>query len=252
METPRINRKAAMTRRLVKKGIFRQAPFCLVDVGASGGINDYWEVFGESLRAFGFDGLSQEVERLNQASQGRNLHYYAYLVGDRTYERPAGVPNTQPFPRTSAVRAQEIRRFNYAATYFDKTGTGTHTTEMIELDQFFGTDNPADIDFIKIDTDGSDYQVLRGARKLLAAGGVLGIGIESQFHGLVHDEANTFRNIDRILTGNGYSLFDIEVYRYSRAVLPKQFAYRIPAQTRWGQVLWGDALYLRDCGQGGI
>jgi hypothetical protein len=47
----------------------------------------------------------------------------------------------------------------------------------------------------------------------------------------------------------GFSLFDLEVYRYSRAVLPKPFVYRIPAQTESGQVLWADALYLRDAGR---
>jgi hypothetical protein len=73
--------------------------------------------------------------------------------------------------------------------------------------------------------------------------------VESPFHGLVHDESNTFRNIDRLLTGLGFSLFDLEVYRYSRAALPGRFVYRIPAQTESGQVIWADALYLRDAGR---
>jgi hypothetical protein len=45
---------------------------------------------------------------------------------------------------------------------------------------------------------------------------------------------------------HGFSLFDFEIYRYSRAVLPGHFVYKIPAQTHEGQVVWGDALYLRD------
>jgi hypothetical protein len=83
---------------------------------------------------------------------------------------------------------------------------------------------------------------------LLSEARVLGIAIESQFHGLVHEESNTFRNIDRLLTSLGFSLFDLEVHRYSRAALPRPFVYSIPAQTRQGQVLWADALYLRDLG----
>jgi hypothetical protein len=73
--------------------------------------------------------------------------------------------------------------------------------------------------------------------------------VETPFHGLVHEESNTFRNIDRVLTGLGFSLFDLEVYRYSRAALPGPFVYRIPAQTESGQVIWADALYLRDAGK---
>ena len=248
MQTPRVNWNPPLTQHLVAKGVFRDQPFCLVDVGASGGIDGYWEVFGPDLRAFGFDGLIKEVERLNAAAMNGNRRYYPYLVGDKSYQAPRGVPDTQPFPRTSAARTSELEQYRTGPAYFDQTGSGQATTEMIELDQFFLRDHPTDVDFIKIDTDGSDYQVLRGARRLLSEKRVLGVGIECQFHGLVHEEANTFRNIDRLVTGMGFSLFDIEVYRYSRAKLPKPFVYRIPAQTHSGQVLWGDALYLRDAG----
>ncbi len=251
METPRINPNPPLTRQIVQSGVLRETPFCLVDVGASGGTDGYWDVFGEDLRAFGFDGLVKEVERLNAEERTKGRRYYSYLVGDKSYETPTGVPNTQPFQRTSAARASEVTKKNYAATYFDRTGACVYTDEMIELDSFFLRDNPADVDFIKIDTDGSDYQVLLGAKELISKGPVLGIGIESQFHGLVHDQSNTFRNIDRLLTGWGYSLFDLEVHRYTRASLPGRFCYRIPAQTTRGQVLWGEALYLRDAGMKG-
>lgn len=246
MNTPRVNWNPPLTKHLAGIGTFRERPFHLVDVGASGGIDGYWEIFGEGLHAFGFDGLTKEVERLNRAKGGRNQHYYAYLVGDKSYHPPQGVPDTQPFARTSAVRAAEITKCNYAGTYFDQTGACVYATEMIELDSFFLQDNPSDVDFLKVDTDGSDYQVLTGARQLLTSRPVLGVAVECQFHGLVHDESNTFRNIDRLLTSLGFSLFDLEVYRYSRAALPKPFVYNIPAQTVGGQVLWGDALYLRD------
>jgi FkbM family methyltransferase len=248
MQTPRVNWNPPLTKHLVQSGVFRAQPFSLVDVGASGGIDGYWEIFGDSLCAVGFDGLIKEVERLNATMGDRNRKYYPYLVGDKNYRRPEGVPDTQPFPRTSAVRATAIANCNYAATYFDQTGSGLRSTETVELDQFFLRDHPAAVDFIKVDTDGSDYEVLLGAKELLTKTPVLGVAVECQFHGLVHDASNTFRNIDRFLTSLGFSLFDLEVYRYSRAVLPKLFVYRIPAQTHGGQVLWGDALYVRDMG----
>lgn len=251
MDTPRVNCSPPMTRHLVDSGVFRGKHFCLVDVGASGGIGGCWNVFGEHLRGYGFDGLIKEVERLNAAVGGRDRRYYPYLVGDKGYHKPEGVPDTQPFQRTSAARAMEIQHCNYAETYFDGTGAGVYATEMIELDQFFLRDHPEDVDFIKVDTDGSDYQVLCGAKELLSTRQVLGVGVESQFHGLVHDESNTFRNIDRLLTGLGFSLFDFEIYRYSRAVLPRPFVSHLPAQTIGGQVLFGDALYLRDAGKEG-
>src|ERR1700680_3874070 len=160
MQTPRVNWNPPFTKSLVERGSFRDQPVSLVDVGASGGIDGYWETFGDSLLAFGFDSLIREVERLNATRPGENRRYYGYLVGDKSYQAPQGIPDTQPFSRTSPVRATEITNCDYAATYFDQTGSGLSATQTIELDQFFLRDHPADVDFIKVDTDGSDYQVL--------------------------------------------------------------------------------------------
>jgi FkbM family methyltransferase len=258
MQTPRISCQPLLTEHLLCEGLFQSEPLCLVDVGASGGIDQYWNVFGTQLRAFGFDPLLKEVERLNSIRHAGDQKFFAYLVGYRRYDElfppqirndRQMVPDTQPFPRTSAVRATTASQCDYVRTYYDQTGAGLYATETIELDEFFLETHPSDVDFIKIDTDGSDYQALLGAQQLIQSKPVLGVAIECQFHGLVHDDANTFSNIDRLLRRLGFSLFDLEVYRYSRAVLPRPFVYRIPAQTVAGQVLWADALYLRDAGQ---
>ena len=137
---------------------------------------------------------------------------------------------------------------DYAKSVFDPSGTGAMTDERITLDKFVSGKPDVNVDFIKIDTDGYDYDVLCGGDELLTKSPVLGLFVECQFHGSVHQDANLFSNIDRFLRSRGYSLFDIEVYRYSRGTLPKPFFYDITAQTLEGQVLWGDALYLRDAG----
>ena len=77
---------------------------------------------------------------------------------------------------------------------------------------------------------------------------VLGLGVECQFHGLVHDRANVFANIDGLLRSWGFSLFDIEIQRYSRSVLPARFWFPTPSSTVSGQALWADVIYLRDAG----
>lgn len=255
MYTPRIQTDPKLTKSLVAKGVFQSSPLGLVDVGASGGIDNYWNVFDTCLRAFGFDPLVKEVERLNAISQNGNQHYYPYLVGYKRYDEflppSCQSPRRSLYARTSAIRAQKLTQREYVRSLNDQTGEGLLAKELIELDEFFLRAHPMDVDFIKIDTDGSDYQVLLGAQELLARSPVLGVAVECQFHGIVHDSANIFSNIDRLLRGLGFSLFDIEVYRYSRAALPKPFVYRIPAQTMAGQVLWADVLYLRDAGEEG-
>jgi hypothetical protein len=89
-------------------------------------------------------------------------------------------------------------------------------------------------------------EVLESGRETLRDTGVLGISVESLFHGQPGTRSNTWRNIDALLTSLGFCLFDMDVYRYSRVSLPDKFVTIEPAATNRGQVLWAEALYLRD------
>jgi Methyltransferase FkbM domain len=256
MATPRVRYNPPLTRHLVDQNVFVDHPFTLIDVGASGGIQQHWLVFANNLLAFGFDLLVAEVERLNRLERHSNISYIAAKVTgpskmedehDRIVEKIQH-KNNQPFSRTSAVRALSLLRMDYAKSVYDPSGTGAMTDERITLDKFLSGRPDVNVDFIKIDTDGYDYDVLCGGDVLLTKAPLLGLFVECQFHGSVHQDASLFSNIDRFLRSRGYSLFDIEVYRYSRAALPKPFVSDLPSQTGEGQVLWGDALYLRDAG----
>lgn len=224
-------------------------PFILADVGASGGIQPYWRVFGDSLQAVGFDPLTREMERLNAQEKNKRVHYCAAAVGYRRYAEllpNQSLPNDQSYSRSSSVRAQELLRCNYPQTFFDQTHSGDLNSELIELDDYFLKQHPAAVDFIKIDTDGHDYEVLLGAEQLLAQSPVMGVLVEAAFHGPIHSAITSFSTIDIFLRNRGFSLFDLDVWRYSRAALPKPFHWRLPANTSAGPVDWADCLYLRD------
>ena len=246
-----------LTLELVSRGLFGDDKFFLVDVGASGGIGAHWYAFGGDLIAIGFDPLVDEVKRLNRVNTHRGTRYHSAYVDYRQYDRlfpkelrgqKVEARDNQPFQRSSTVRALAVMKYDYVRSHFDPAGAGVYTTERVELDEFLGREASSDPDFIKVDTDGSDYQVLLGARRTLREKPVLGLAVECQFHGPVHPHANLFSNIDTLLRSHGFSLFDLEPYRYSRCSLPRPFLYRIPAQTVEGPVVWGEALYMRDLG----
>lgn len=118
----------------------------------------------------------------------------------------------------------------------------------IVLDEYLAADERNRIDFLKVDTDGGDFDVLRGAEEILRNGALLGLAVETQFNGPIGSDANLFSNVDRYLRGFGFGLFDLDVNRYSRDALPAEFALDLPAQTVTGQVSWGEAIYFRDLG----
>lgn len=75
---------------------------------------------------------------------------------------------------------------------------------------------------------------------------LLGLLVESQFHGDANPHSNTFRNIDYLLVKKGFRLFDLTTWSYSRRSLPTMFTYKKAGHTNSGQLLWRDTLYLRD------
>jgi FkbM family methyltransferase len=245
--TPRNNDNPEVTRALVSRKAFADDPLFVVDVGASGGIDSYWHEFDGQLRAVGFDPLVAEVDRLDAAA-GPGVRYEAAWVTCHEPSTADGTPSTQFFQRTSAVSAAEIAGLDFIKEHHNAGAPIELSTKRIVLDEYFDPDERAMIDFLKVDTDGGDFDVLRGAEKILREGGVLGLAVEVQFHGPVASDANLFSNIDLYLRGLGFGLFDLEVRRYSRNALPAEFALDLPAETVTGQISWGEAIYFRDLG----
>jgi FkbM family methyltransferase len=250
-------RRGALTARVQEKRLWGEPPFFLLDVGCSGGLDQRWSVFGDRFRAVGFDPLVAEVDRLNAANTHPGVRFEAAFVGCRDFDElfPPSLRqdqiasrNNQPFPRSSAFAAQSRLSTSYVQEQFNAGAPVQWSDKRVTLDDYVDSSEHPRVDFVKIDTDGHDIEVILGADSMMSAGGILGLMVESQFHGAVHDFENTFPNIDRLLRRHGFTLFDLTPYRYSRARLPAPFVWDIAAQTTTGQVLWGEALYLRDLG----
>jgi hypothetical protein len=162
-------------------------------------------------------------------------------------QKPAGIKSNDSLALTSTWRALTCnpRLDPQALSVWPKTGPAPKLSENhISLSRFCREHGIEAVDFIKTDTDGHDYFVLRGADAILPT--VLGLFVECNFHGESWDHGNNFANIDRLLRSRGFSLFDLSVWRYTRAALPGPFVYDLAAQTTTGQAQWGDALYFRD------
>lgn len=251
MTTQNVNPNPQLTRRLLQQTLPRLEKFTLLDVGCSGGLHPLFHQFGDRLRAVGFDPLIPEVEKLNRENKNPHLAYEAVFVGTLRYaelfpdaER-AAARSSDFTARTSSLRAQKGSTENYQKEHFNSGQELKFAERKIALDDYCRGKDVGQVDFIKIDTDGHDYEVLLSAEGLLS-NGVLGVSVEAPFQGLVHPHANVFCNIDRFLREKGFTLCDLDTFRYARGALPLPFYYDIPAQTRGGALLWGEAVYFRD------
>ena len=245
----------ALLRNVLATGILTD-PFMLVDVGASCGIDPWWYTFGAHLRAVGFDPLLAEMQRQQALRPHEGITYVAGAVTYHGYDAlfPLALRydlmrmrNNAWLDRSSCQHAMKRTQHNFTKERFNSGMEVVHADTMYELDTYFAPDVYNTIDFLKIDTDGHDYAVLLGAEQLLQSD-VLGILVEADVNGSVHDYANTYSNIDRFLRAHGYTLFDLAAHRYSRAALPSRFCYPFLAQTVTGQPCCADMLYLKDYG----
>lgn len=254
MPLSNINYEARLPKFLLDRGVLRSS-FTLLDVGASGGIDKIWTCFGDTLQAVGFDPLVAEVDRLNALAPA-NHRYMDAFVGCSEYRRkyPPGywelpeARSNQPFQRVSSSWALSILGIDWVKEAYNQNQDVVFSDRLISLDEYCASEDLCDVDYLKIDTDGSDFEVLQGAAHLIDELGLMAVQVEAQFHGAVRADANLFSNIDLFLRNRGFSLFDLDVWRYSRAAMPRRFFLPIPAQTCRGQVLWGEALYVRDLG----
>lgn len=224
--------------------------FVLIDIGCSGGIDSPWRDFGASLRSYGFDPNITEIDRLTRQEHNPKIKYIAAHVDAGCFGNP--VLNRNPWSRLTVHRTLSITEASRLAASTDKKTKSNDWTSIplaarrIRISDFLDEQTIDDIDFVKIDVDGSDFDILRSLENALSAKKVIGVGIEVNYFGSGSDDEHSLHNVDRFMKRAGYELFDLTKRTYSMAALPQPYALSVPAQSVSGRPLQGDAVYLRD------
>src|SRR3954471_14076850 len=242
---------APMTEQLRARGVFDRHPFVLVDVGCAGGIDAAWRAFGPSLVAHGYDPDIAACEDAQGRESFANVRYHAAFVG---------LPETNAFVQRRRAEAERwpdtniwgrITAGDLARRAQEATAAAT-PQRMADPDTLLGVDaivrgeGLESVDFLKVDVDGPDVEVLESAREVLTANRVLGVGMEVNWFGSGNPTEHSFHTTDRFLREQGFTLFGLTFRSYSRTDLPAPFEFEFYAQTRFGQPYQGDAIYLRD------
>ncbi|MBD1996777.1 FkbM family methyltransferase [Leptolyngbya sp. FACHB-541] len=116
----------------------------------------------------------------------------------------------------------------------------TTELEATTLDTFCQQEGIEEIDFLQLDVQGAELQVLEGASQIVK-NSVLAIQTEVSFSELYINQP-LFSEVDTYLRSFGFALFDfdLDAARRVRRISP------IQAKRRPGQLLWADAFYLCD------
>ena len=213
----------------------RLPSFVYVDVGCSGGIAREWRDLN-FIQAYAYDPLVAEIERLKSSAPAHHNYVSAWIEG----------PDPEPkridswFARASCNAAQEILNRNYQQDMYNSGEPVAYSEARGTLDEFL---SDKAVNFVKTDTDGFDYQALKGGERVLA--NAIGVVCEANFHAY-QNNTSVWRDIDALLSELGFQLAIVEPVRYTRSALPGRFVGKGLADTQTGAHVWADCLYLRN------
>jgi FkbM family methyltransferase len=131
------------------------------------------------------------------------------------------------------------------------TESATVEIEVTTLDLWADTSKVRFLDFIKLDTQGSELDILRGAEKLLHT--VRALEVEVEFNP-IYEGQPLFADVDAFLRQRGFVLWRLsDMVHYSRRVAPEQQEddcahydqVTVRGATYGGQLYWGHAHYVR-------
>lgn len=235
-----VNKTKSVTGCFYQSRLFRaiteENPIGLIDVGARGGISRKWAPLKGAIRAIGFEPDEAECQRLNEAA-GSDCLYLPVALFNKKGQISLNITRKLACCSVLEPNYSLVNRFLGAEDY---EVTATAEINCNTLDEVIKTTDVKEVDFIKIDTQGSELQILQGAEETLNQHCVFGLEIEAEFSPLYKDQP-LFADIDAFLRRKGFALFDIKTPgRKIRKTLPEE------RKEVKGQGLWTYGLYFRD------
>ena len=207
----------------------------ILDIGAALDEKPPYQSLVDAGRAriVGFEPDAKECEKLNR-TYGEPHRFFPFFAGDGNpavfHETNWALTGSLYEPNTPL-----LEKFNNLAEVVSPVAT--HAIETKRIDDIPGIGN---VDFIKIDVQGAELVVLRNALKALS--GALLIQAEVEFVELYRGQP-MFADVDSFLRSQGFQFHAFNGFS-GRAFKPLVANNDPNAGVR--QVLWSDALYVRD------
>jgi FkbM family methyltransferase len=207
--------------------VFESSPLAIYDVGAAGGVYCPLESPPcERVQVYGFEPVKRSYDSLTR------------VYGDNPFVE---IRNVALAGHDGTIILNEVGDGNETiSSLLPLDGLGVKTTavkvECCRLDNVPRRFEFPSADFIKLDTEGSEDQILDSGTEQLSHN-ILGVTCEISFWRRATGGA-VFSDIDKLLTNAGFVLFDLQINR----------SHISSIGGKKDKVRSGDALYLRDFG----
>ena len=233
-----INTEKLLLTKLGQKML--KKPMGFFDVGSLGGIHPITENFSNYLNVVCFEPNKKELENIEKKYVKNN--YAKIIYSEKALFKNKGTKIlhiAKLDTNSSLLRANDEFIKRYQATNFEtieQEKIKTTTIDLIVNEELIKENIKAE--FIKIDTQGTEYQILEGAISNLKLNTVA-ILCEVEFFS-IYENQKLFEDVIIYLRKFGFKLYGIyPSYRSNQKLDKKYFEYE-------ERLIWGDAVFLWD------
>jgi len=184
-------------------------------------------------RVFGFEPDQQACEQLNR-EYGSPHRFFPFFIGGggpATFHETNWAPTGSLYEPNSRL----LEKFQNLAELV--TPVAAHAVSTIRLDDIAEI---SDIDFIKIDVQGSELVVFENASRVLSSAVLIQTEVEFVE---VYKGQPMFADVDKFLRANGFQFHTLNGFS-GRAFKP--LVANGDVNSAFRQALWSDAIYVRD------
>jgi len=224
-----------------------ERPVVAIDVGCRDGVRPAWRELRPNALLVGFDADPQECARLNAIAGDSDQERYE-AVGLAASEGEATLYVTAD-PQSSSLYPPDPRALQRYPELWRHQPRGTATIQTTTLDSWASGAGVAAIDALKVDVQGAELDVLRGAEGSLGAVRIVETEVEFQ---QLYEGQPLFTDVDRFLRDRGFVLWRLREIHHCGLSLagraePVFGVGDYVERTRLGgQIAWANAVYARE------
>lgn len=202
--------------------------------------NQGWDILAPNLTIYGFDADAEACDSANADLEKKEVNWNEIHI-------PIALSNSigkSILYVTKHPMCSSLYKPN--DSYLERLGANIPNlmkfdfkieVETTTLDYFCDSEEIKEIDFLQTDVQGADLDVLQGGSYILE-NSILAVKSEVLFAPL-YSNSPLFTDVDNFMKKQGFTLFTL-----TTAARPRQCS---PLVSRHGgQILWGDAFYMRD------
>ena len=211
-----------------------------IDVGVRGGIHPVADPVAQITDVLAFEPDGKECERL-RSRYSNSADWKSVTIDCTALSNTAGtsILHMTSAPTNSSLRPVDRRFINrYRMVKFEPTGNETVTTTVLDEVLQRHSHLPQLGEFMKLDTQGTEYEILQGARRTLS-NRTVALLVEVWFCSPYQDQ-KLFSDLELFLRSLGFSFYGTTLHYRSRKLLDKR------RQVTRERPLWADAVFLKD------